>query len=140
MNINQSEPLILYEGMPLQLNCSATGVPSPNIMWSRYDMNFDLMQRYHQIIGNSLIIDNITQNDTGRYFCSATSIAGMVVTSIDVVVAKETFSTVFTTAGKSQFHLHTLTLHSSHICTSHASLLTYPHLHPSPITPHTLLM
>ena len=56
------------------------------ITWSRQGMTLDLMNSRVQITGNSLVVSEVVANDSGRYFCSATSSAGTAAGSIDVAV------------------------------------------------------
>ena len=105
MDIVQSDPIVLFEGMTLQLECSATGAPPPTIMWSREGMTFDPMYVRLQLMGNSLVVANVTMNDTGRYFCCATSSAGTAAGSVDVAVViderNETVPVTIATVGES---------------------------------------
>ena len=147
MSINQSEPLILFEGMSLQLNCLASGAPFPTIMWSRRGMTFDPTNSRLQLIRNSLTIDDVMQNDTGRYFCCATSSAGTAAASIEVaVVMNQTIPVTIATTGESQphFYTHTITILTKPSfffiaipCYSVLTPLTHP---PSPITTHTAIL
>ena len=157
VSINQSDPLILFEGMSLQLDCLTTGAVSPNIIWSPQGTTFDLTNSRLHIMGNSLIIDDVMQNDTGRYFCSSKLSARVIHTSIYVaVITMETIPTTTAQSGELP-HLHPLTLHPSPLTphfspfTHHTSPLSSPitvhpslppspfTLHSSPLTPHSAL-
>ena len=47
-----------------------------------------------EIVGNSLVVNDVIANDSGRYFCSASSSAGTAVGSIDVAVVKKVNMTI----------------------------------------------
>ena len=122
--------------MPLQLKCLASGAPLPTIMWSRRGMTFDSTNSRLQLSGNSLTIDDVMQNDTGRYFCCATSSAGTAAASIEVVVVvNQTIPVTIATTGESKPHFYTLP--PSH--TPHPHTLTILTHSPSSHThhPHT---
>lgn len=86
--IMEMDPVVLSEGMTLQLTCVTSGAPPPTTAWSRQGMTFEPMNRRLDIDGNSLVVNNVIANDSGRYFCSASSSAGSAASSIDVVVVK----------------------------------------------------
>lgn len=89
----ETDPIVLSEGMTLQLTCVTSGAPPPTTSWSRQGMPIDLMNRL-DINGNSLAVNNVIANDSGRYFCSASSSAGTAAGSIDVVIVKTDNGTI----------------------------------------------
>ena len=58
------------------------------VMWSRQGMTFDLMNTRLEIEGDFLLVNDVIESDSGRYFCSATSSAGTAASSIDVAVVR----------------------------------------------------
>lgn len=88
VTIMETDPIVLSEGMTLQLTCVTDGAPPPTTTWSRQGMTFDLMNRRLDIDGDSLVVNNVIASDSGRYFCSASSSAGTVADSIDVVIVR----------------------------------------------------
>lgn len=82
----EMSPVVLAEGMTLQLTCVTSGAPPPTSMWSRDGETFDLMDSRLIIEEDSLVINNVVIDDSGQYFCSVTSSAGTTASSIDVIV------------------------------------------------------
>ncbi|XP_041987673.1 basement membrane-specific heparan sulfate proteoglycan core protein-like isoform X2 [Aricia agestis] len=63
-----------YEGDRLELECSSRGNPAPTISWQRGPSQA-LSNRF-EVNGNTLIIDNLLEEDTGDYSCIASNAAG----------------------------------------------------------------
>ena len=78
--------IVLDEGRPLELTCITTGAPPPTVIWSRDGMTFDPMDTRITISEESLQITNVIVQDTGTYYCTATSTTGTVATSTMVTV------------------------------------------------------
>lgn len=80
------DDVILNVGNTLQLTCAISGVPMPVVTWSRNGMTLDLSDSRLSILGPSLQLVSVTENDTGIYYCSAFSSAGRVASSVRVTV------------------------------------------------------
>ena len=76
------------EGATLKLTCTTSGAPPPVASWSRQGVTLNFTDQRLEIEGNTLLVINVTVNDSDRYFCSATSSAGTTATSIDVAVVR----------------------------------------------------
>ena len=64
----------INEGQTLELTCAATGLPAPEISWTRSrDANGGYM---NEIVHNGpvLVIPNVTRSDQGEYWCWAENI------------------------------------------------------------------
>ena len=66
-------PLSIFAGIgdTLTLNCSATGDPQPVISWRKQGGHLPVGRNLQ--INGTLVIRDITKNDTGYYICTATS-------------------------------------------------------------------
>ena len=58
-------------GLPLTLNCSATGDPQPVISWKKQGAQLPFGRS--QQINGALVIKNIKQEDAGNYICVASA-------------------------------------------------------------------
>ena len=75
-----SRNLALNESNDVTLSCNATGKPSPNFMWSRPG-NKD--KKYP---GSVLPLKNISREQDGEYWCTATNRVGNATASVRVTV------------------------------------------------------
>ncbi len=73
-------------GMNLELVCSGTGAPPPDLSWSVDGRSFNEADDRVTMTGGTLMISNVNKSDSGLYYCSAQSSAGMVATSVRVQV------------------------------------------------------
>uniref|UniRef100_A0A2I4BS68 Inactive tyrosine-protein kinase 7 n=1 Tax=Austrofundulus limnaeus TaxID=52670 RepID=A0A2I4BS68_AUSLI len=69
----EPENTTVYQGHTAVLHCQATGDPGPHIHWMVKDKALDISKnrRYHKMPNGSLIINDVTTDDTGRYTCVA---------------------------------------------------------------------
>jgi hypothetical protein len=84
--IQGSEEVYLVSGMNLELVCSGTGAPPPGLSWSVDGRSFNEADDRVTMSGGTLIISDVNEADSGLYYCSARSSAGMVATSVRVQV------------------------------------------------------
>ena len=63
--------VVVFLGLVMTLNCSATGDPQPVISWKK--QGFQLPRGRSQQINGALVIRGIRKEDTGNYICTATS-------------------------------------------------------------------
>ncbi|KAM9364521.1 inactive tyrosine-protein kinase 7 [Pholidichthys leucotaenia] len=63
----------VYQGHTAVLHCQATGDPEPHIHWMVKDKTLDLSKnpRLQKMPNGSLVIKDVTTEDTGRYTCVA---------------------------------------------------------------------
>ncbi|XP_023185599.1 matrix-remodeling-associated protein 5 [Xiphophorus maculatus] len=94
--ITSGPPSVTYakNGVAVQLNCVATGLPKVEVAWETPDKTRLVVSAQPRLFGNkylhpqgSLIIQNPTQRDSGVYRCTARNTAG--------VDSKTTFLNVF---------------------------------------------
>ena len=78
--------VVLSEGMTLQLECNASGAPLPEVIWSRDGATFDPQDSRVNMSGRTLVVTSVDEDDSGVYYCTATSSAGTVSTSTRLTV------------------------------------------------------
>uniref|UniRef100_A0AAQ5XVL9 Protein tyrosine kinase 7 (inactive) n=1 Tax=Amphiprion ocellaris TaxID=80972 RepID=A0AAQ5XVL9_AMPOC len=63
----------VYQGHTAILHCQATGDPEPHIHWMVKDKALDISKnrRFQKMPNGSLLISDVTTDDTGRYTCVA---------------------------------------------------------------------
>uniref|UniRef100_A0A7N6BE73 Protein tyrosine kinase 7 (inactive) n=1 Tax=Anabas testudineus TaxID=64144 RepID=A0A7N6BE73_ANATE len=63
----------VYQGHTAILHCQATGDPAPHIHWMVKDKTLDISKnrRFQKMPNGSLVITDVTTDDTGRYTCVA---------------------------------------------------------------------
>lgn len=69
--------LTTYEGASVELECSATGDPQPKIEWFRDSFQVHYSVQYVLKEDGSLLLPNVTANQSGYYTCKASNYAGM---------------------------------------------------------------
>uniref|UniRef100_A0A672J3G8 Inactive tyrosine-protein kinase 7 n=1 Tax=Salarias fasciatus TaxID=181472 RepID=A0A672J3G8_SALFA len=69
----EPENTTVYQGHTAILHCQATGDPEPHIHWMVKDKTLDLSKnrRFQKMANGSLLISDVTTDDTGRYTCVA---------------------------------------------------------------------
>uniref|UniRef100_A0A1A8KU06 Inactive tyrosine-protein kinase 7 n=1 Tax=Nothobranchius kuhntae TaxID=321403 RepID=A0A1A8KU06_NOTKU len=69
----EPESTTVYQGHTAVLHCQATGDPEPHIHWMIKDKALDISRnrRFQKMPNGSLIITDVTTEDTGRYTCVA---------------------------------------------------------------------
>uniref|UniRef100_A0A1A7WXT3 Inactive tyrosine-protein kinase 7 n=1 Tax=Iconisemion striatum TaxID=60296 RepID=A0A1A7WXT3_9TELE len=69
----EPENTTVYQGHTAILHCQATGDPEPHIHWMIKDKVLDISKnrRFQKMPNGSLIITDVTTEDTGRYTCVA---------------------------------------------------------------------
>ena len=92
--VNPSEILVLSMSSTLELNCVVTGTPPPEVTWSRDGMTLEADGSGLVITDTTLTISASQATDSGEYHCSASSTAGLVSSSVQVVVLEDTEDTL----------------------------------------------
>uniref|UniRef100_A0A665WTQ7 Inactive tyrosine-protein kinase 7 n=1 Tax=Echeneis naucrates TaxID=173247 RepID=A0A665WTQ7_ECHNA len=69
----EPENTTVYQGHKAILHCQATGDPEPHIHWMVKDKTLDISKnrRFQKMANGSLVISDVTTDDTGRYTCVA---------------------------------------------------------------------
>ena len=106
--------VIVNEFQPVVLQCSAVGIPFPQFMWMRdrgnqkesltssatITITDSVQEDYYQlsdnrgsvfIVNSSLMINEVLDGDSGRYFCVASSVPGSDSQEIILVVQGKLF-------------------------------------------------
>lgn len=67
----EPENTTVYQGHTAILHCQATGDPEPHIQWMVKDKVLDTNRnrRFHKMPNGSLVITDVTTDDTGKYTC-----------------------------------------------------------------------
>ena len=73
VSIRVGQTLSVLSGTNVSIDCSVSGVPKPEITWSRDGRVL--------VKESLLIIDNVTSEDTGVYLCKAFNLEGEVAAS-----------------------------------------------------------
>ena len=84
--IQGSEEVYLTSGMSLELICTGTGAPPPNLSWSVSGQSFSEADDRVTMSGGTLTISDVNEADSGTYYCTAQSSAGIVSSSVNVQV------------------------------------------------------
>uniref|UniRef100_A0A4X2M3Y0 Basement membrane-specific heparan sulfate proteoglycan core protein n=1 Tax=Vombatus ursinus TaxID=29139 RepID=A0A4X2M3Y0_VOMUR len=77
-------------GKTATLRCSATGSPPPTVHWSK--LRAPLPWK-HQLSGNTLILPEVAQQDSGQYICNATNSAGHAEATVILHVESHPYAT-----------------------------------------------
>ena len=85
--------LVLTDGSTLELVCNATGVPPPTIRWSFEGRSLASDNMRVVTTEDSLFVAEVGMSDSGRYRCSASSVAGVSSATGQVLVLEEMDST-----------------------------------------------
>ncbi|XP_060943606.1 inactive tyrosine-protein kinase 7-like isoform X1 [Limanda limanda] len=69
----EPENTTVYQGHTAILHCQVTGDPEPHIHWMVKDKTLDISKnrRFQKMSNGSLVIRDVTTDDTGRYTCVA---------------------------------------------------------------------
>ena len=75
-----AQTLYIPQGLPLSLNCSFVGLPTPNITWTG-PSGLTIQSSSHLMVQSSsnftqLTINSLNGSDTGNYTCTATNYLG----------------------------------------------------------------
>ncbi|CAH2311914.1 hemicentin-1 isoform X2 [Pelobates cultripes] len=81
----QPKYITFTKGREIKLKCSATGYPTPHIVWTHNDMFIRFSSRYVLSHDGTFIIKNSMEKDSGTYTCLATNAAGTDQQTSDVV-------------------------------------------------------
>ncbi|XP_055978752.1 basement membrane-specific heparan sulfate proteoglycan core protein [Sorex fumeus] len=82
--------LTVEAGRTATLRCSATGSPPPTIHWSKLRSPLPWQ---HRLEGNTLIIPQVAQQDSGQYICNATSPMGHSEATVSLHVESPPYAT-----------------------------------------------
>ncbi|XP_060061512.1 basement membrane-specific heparan sulfate proteoglycan core protein isoform X2 [Erinaceus europaeus] len=82
--------LTVEAGHTATLRCSATGSPMPTIHWSKLRSPLPWQ---HRLEGNTLIIPQVAQQDSGQYICNATNPVGHVEATVVLHVESPPYAT-----------------------------------------------
>ncbi|XP_040892797.1 vascular cell adhesion protein 1-like isoform X4 [Toxotes jaculatrix] len=74
------EPIVVTEGNPLQLNCSAVGNPSPSYTWTLPLADFSSSN------SSTLVFTSVTSRNEGQYTCHVSNTLGAIDVTFNVVV------------------------------------------------------
>ena len=88
--IQGSEEVYVVSSMSLELVCSGTGAPPPELSWSVDGRSLNAADDRVTMSGGILTISNTNEADSGVYYCSAQSSAGTVASSVSVQVLEMT--------------------------------------------------
>ncbi|XP_035983700.1 sialic acid-binding Ig-like lectin 14 [Fundulus heteroclitus] len=72
------------EGDTLNLTCSTDSFPQPLIVWTKHSPSG--IHLHNDTGSATLVVSNVTAEDSGQYFCTATHLGSMVSVSADVKV------------------------------------------------------
>ncbi|CAF1371927.1 unnamed protein product [Adineta steineri] len=81
--------LTTYDGASVELECTATGEPEPKIEWFRDSVPIHYNMHYILKEDGSLILPNVTANQSGYYQCQAKNYAGTEIHSFWVSVVND---------------------------------------------------
>jgi len=82
----------------ITLSCEAVGFPTPSILWFHNDSEaIDPQANSDQVISTGAVSSNLTiatamVNDSGNYFCQASSIAGVSISEVARVLVQSKFT------------------------------------------------
>ena len=88
VSIRIGQALSVLSRTKVSIECHVSGVPEPDVTWSRQDNNMGTDGRV-LVKDSVLIITNATRADTGVYLCKAVNLAGEVVASSMVNVTSK---------------------------------------------------
>ncbi|XP_047998240.1 hemicentin-1-like [Leguminivora glycinivorella] len=81
-----SKPLEVEAGQPLTLSCQAGGVPKPWVTWTKDLMPIGFTKNMYLNKDYDLVVEKVTEYDSGLFTCNATSILGSSLKNFTVVV------------------------------------------------------
>ena len=84
--VSPGETLVLFIGTMFTLTCNTSGTPLPVVSWSRDGMTLEGDGSQVIIAGATLTLTSPSSADSGEYHCSASSSAGLVSSSVQVLV------------------------------------------------------
>ncbi|MBN3312119.1 HMCN1 protein, partial [Atractosteus spatula] len=76
---DEASPLTVIEGSLITLVCESSGIPPPNLTWTKNGeaLNVDPRSRVRVLSGGRLLqISSVNKSDTASYSCLASSVAG----------------------------------------------------------------
>uniref|UniRef100_A0AAY4DN54 Protein tyrosine kinase 7 (inactive) n=1 Tax=Denticeps clupeoides TaxID=299321 RepID=A0AAY4DN54_9TELE len=86
----EPENTTVYQGHTAILHCQASGDPSPYIQWKKKDKFLDATRsRFHKMPNGSLIIYDVSIEDTGSYTCIAGNSCNIGHTSAELYVVEK---------------------------------------------------
>ncbi|XP_039558461.1 neurofascin isoform X10 [Passer montanus] len=81
-----SSSQMVLRGMDLLLECIASGVPAPDIMWYKKGGELPVGKTKMENFNKTLRISNVSEEDSGEYFCLASNKMGSIRHTISVRV------------------------------------------------------
>ncbi|XP_045551270.1 inactive tyrosine-protein kinase 7-like [Salmo salar] len=67
----EPENTTVYQGHRAILHCQATSDPEPHIQWMVKDKVLDTSRRFQIMPNDSMVITDVTTDDTAKYTCTA---------------------------------------------------------------------
>ncbi|XP_061717588.1 hemicentin-1-like [Cydia pomonella] len=80
------KPLEIEAGQPLTLSCHAEGLPKPWVTWTKDLMPIGYTKNMYLNNNQELVIEKVTEYDSGLFTCNATSILGSTQKNFTVIV------------------------------------------------------
>uniref|UniRef100_A0A3P8TS22 Vascular cell adhesion molecule 1b n=1 Tax=Amphiprion percula TaxID=161767 RepID=A0A3P8TS22_AMPPE len=87
ITVNPLYSMVMMDGSPLTLTCSAEGNPEPNFTWSLRTVDG---QSLWQGQGSQLVLKAVGLSDAGQYECEARNTEGNHTATVDITVHGET--------------------------------------------------
>ena len=85
------QPVVVTNGTSFTLRCITSGTPPPSVTWSRDGMTLSADGSDGVVITESTLSIRDPQGmDSGEYHCCASSAAGLVSSSVEVLVLEDT--------------------------------------------------
>ena len=81
---------------PLQFNCSLSGFPIPEVLWTKDEVNLDNNN-------NTFTINRVTYGDAGEYTCSANNSEGKIESAFHITVTGKYWLTFVSLSFYSHF-------------------------------------
>ncbi|NWU19728.1 NFASC protein, partial [Dyaphorophyia castanea] len=81
-----SSSQMVLRGVDLLLECIASGVPAPDIIWYKKGGELPVGKTKHENFNKTLRISNVSEEDSGEYFCLASNKMGSIRHTISVRV------------------------------------------------------
>lgn len=88
--VSTSKDMVVFNGTDVQLTCTVSGSPIPNITWTRIDSDRNMRERYYVDTRTGILsISNTIRNDSGVYECQAENILGTATARTSLLVRRK---------------------------------------------------